>query len=60
MKTQRIEELMAGMKSFSTFADVMRRIFTFKQIGYAGSTVAVAITAVSEGIAANVVSKGGF
>lgn len=44
-----------------TFADVMRTIFTSKQVRYAGSTAAaVAITVVSGIIAANTVSKGGF
>lgn len=42
------------------FADVMRTIFTSKQVRYAGSTAAVAITVVSGIIAANTVSKGGF
>jgi len=44
-----------------TFADVMRTLFTSKQVRYAGSTAAaVAITVVSGIIAANTVSKGGF
>lgn len=44
-----------------SFADVMRIIFTSKQVRYAGSTAAaVAITVVSGIIAANTVSKGGF
>lgn len=43
------------------FADVMKTIFTSKQVRYAGSTAAaVAITVVSGIIAANTVSKGGF
>lgn len=42
------------------FSDIMRTIFTSKQIRYAGSTVVVAITVVSGVIAANAVSKGGF
>ena len=42
-----------------TFADVMRTIFTSKQVRYAGSTAAaIAITVVSGVIAANTVSKG--
>lgn len=45
----------------TTFADVMRNIFTSKQVRYAGSTAAaLAITVVSGVIAANTVSKGGF
>lgn len=45
----------------TTFADVMRNIFTSKQVRYAGSTAAaIAITVVSGVIAANTVSKGGF
>lgn len=44
-----------------TFADVMRTIFTFKQVRYAGSTAAaIVITVVSGVIAANTVSKGEF
>lgn len=43
-----------------TFTDVMKTIFTSKQVRYAGSTAAVAITVVSGIIAANTVSKGGF
>ncbi len=44
-----------------TFVDVMRTIFTSKQVRYAGSTAAtVAITVVSGIIAANTVCKGGF
>lgn len=43
-----------------TFADVIRTIFTSKQVRYAGSTAAaIAITVVSGVIAANTVSKGG-
>lgn len=44
-----------------TFTDVMKTIFTSKQVRYAGSiAAALAITVVSGVIAANTVSKGGF
>lgn len=42
------------------FADVIRTLFSSKQVRYAGSTAAIAITVVSGVIAANTVSKGGF
>ena len=50
-----------SMARKATFADVMRTIFTSKQVRYAGSTAAaIAITVVSGVIAANAVSRGGL
>ena len=58
---ERVSTPKNSMSKKVTFDDVVRSVFTSKQIRYAGSAVAaIAVVAISRAITTNTVGKGGF